>query len=172
MNHPVGRPLPFVVEQAGALAPGRALDVACGQGRHLAWLADRGWAVTGLDADPAALAVAAQRAPGARLIERDVEAHGLLPDDTAAYDLVVVTYFLHRPLFVDVARVLAPGGVLLCETFHEQNRAKRDRPRRAHFALAAGEGRALCQAAGLTVTLSDEGERGDVYTTRVRAEAG
>jgi len=44
-----GEPCPFVVSEAAALRPGRALDLECGQGRHAVWLAEHGWHVTGVD---------------------------------------------------------------------------------------------------------------------------
>lgn len=151
-------PLPFVVRSVGSLRPGRALDVACGRGRHLAWLAGLGWSVVGVDRDDENLREAATRAPQARLVRRDLEAAGLPADWSGAFGLVVMTYFLHRPLFADVARVLAPGGHFVLETFHEENRRRRGHPRRAWLALSAGEGRVLCEAAGLAVVVHEEGE--------------
>jgi 2-polyprenyl-3-methyl-5-hydroxy-6-metoxy-1,4-benzoquinol methylase len=65
--------LAFVDRCARALAPARALDVACGRGRHLALLAGLGWHVTGVDLDEQALGEAAAHAPTARLLTRDVE---------------------------------------------------------------------------------------------------
>ncbi|HEU4406649.1 MAG TPA: methyltransferase domain-containing protein [Polyangiaceae bacterium] len=161
--------LAFVDRCARALAPGRALDVACGRGRHLALLAGLGWHATGVDRDEQALAEAATRAPAARLLARDVEAEGLPAEWGGSFDLVVVTFFLHRPLFADLARVLAPSGRLVLETFHDENRRRRSHPRRPHLALGPAEGRALCEGVGLLVLESDEAERGDVFTTRVLA---
>jgi len=48
----------FLVEELQALAPGRALDVACGEGRNAVWLASKGWHVTGVDFSRAGLAKA------------------------------------------------------------------------------------------------------------------
>lgn len=121
-------------------------------------LAGLGWSVVGVDRDTEALTEAAARAPGARLVVRDVETEGLPPEWTGAFDLVVMTYFLHRPSFAHVARVLAPGGHLVVETFHEENRRRHGHPRRAWLALSAGEGRTLCEAAGLAVIVHEEGE--------------
>ena len=175
----VGAPLPFVcaaVKQlSGAHADGRsdaaprALDVACGKGRHLAVLAAAGWSVSGVDRDAAALRLAAEGTPEAMLVAHDVEAHGLPAEVGTGFDLVLTTFFLYRPLVPAIAAVLAPGGRWLLETFHVENVRRRGRPRREHFALSPGEAAALAVEAGLVVEQVDEAERGEVFTTRLLA---
>ncbi|MBX9817707.1 MAG: class I SAM-dependent methyltransferase, partial [Burkholderiaceae bacterium] len=92
------------------------LDVACGAGRHLAWFANRGHAVTGIDRDTA---LAAQQVPKAALFTADIEngpwplMHDVSPQQFGA---VVVTNYLWRPLFPTLLDSVAPGGWLLYET--------------------------------------------------------
>jgi SAM-dependent methyltransferase len=98
----------------------RTLDVACGRGRHALLLASAGFAVRAVDRDAAR--VASLRALARRLrLPLDAEVVDLERADVdlgrEAWDLVLVFAFLHRPLFPALARSLAPGGILLCETF-------------------------------------------------------
>jgi SAM-dependent methyltransferase len=120
---------------------GRALDVACGRGRHALFLAARGWTVRALDRD--ADAIEALRSEAARrglAVQADVV--DLEAGDTdlgrEAYDLIVVVHYLHRPLFPALLRALAPGGSLLYETF-TVDQARRGRPSNPDFLLRHGE---------------------------------
>jgi SAM-dependent methyltransferase len=109
----------FLVEELDALPPGRALDVACGEGRNAVWLASKRWRVTGADFSRAGLAKAQRLAT-----DRGVEVTWVEADvvewrpPTASFDLVVVMY-LHLPAeqrrraLAHAAAALAPGGVLL-----------------------------------------------------------
>jgi SAM-dependent methyltransferase len=120
---------------------GRALDVACGRGRHALFLAERGWAVRAVDRD--ALAIDALRSEAARqelTVQADVvdlEA-GEVDLGRKAYDLIVVVHYLHRPLFPALLRALAPGGYVLYETF-TVDQARRGRPSNPDFLLRHGE---------------------------------
>ncbi len=112
------------------LPPGRALDVAAGEGRMALWLAALGWQVTALDFSAAGLARGRERAE-----QRGLEVHWQVADATAAdlrteqYDLVLVLYLHlpHAPL-VDVlqrcARAVAPGGRLLVLGHDRDNLAR------------------------------------------------
>jgi tellurite methyltransferase len=101
---------------AGAGDP-RALDVACGDGRNARWLAELGFAVDAVDvSDVAVEALRAAAAEGVLRVDArvvDLE-HDELP---GGYDLVVCMNYLQRDLFGALQRALAPGGLLLCETF-------------------------------------------------------
>jgi 2-polyprenyl-3-methyl-5-hydroxy-6-metoxy-1,4-benzoquinol methylase len=83
----------FLVEEADGLEPGRALDVACGEGRNAVWLASKGWPVTGVDFSHAGLAKVERLAP-----ERGVEVTWVEADvvvwrpPPACFDLVIVMY--------------------------------------------------------------------------------
>ena len=108
----------FAAEVEG-LPPGRALDLACGEGRNAVWLAERGWRVTGIDFSDVALGKAARLAESRRVeaewILADVLEHPLAP---RSFDLVAVLYLqlphdeLARALR-SAAAALAPGGTLV-----------------------------------------------------------
>lgn len=114
----------FVREEVGGLAPGRALDLAAGEGRNSLWMATVGWAVTAVDFS----AVAIEK--GRRLAEQLADPASAaridwLVDDArtyepaeASFDLVLLCYFqIPSPervtVFAHAAAALAPGGVLL-----------------------------------------------------------
>lgn len=109
----------FVVEEVARLAPGRALDLAAGEGRHAVWLAQQGWRTTAVDFSR----VAVER--GQRLArERGVTVEWQVADvrtyqpAEAAFDLVLLAY-LHLPaaelstVLRRARSALAPGGHLL-----------------------------------------------------------
>ena len=116
-----GRPNAQLVAEASRLTPGTALDVGCGEGGDVIWLAQQGWRVTGADFAANGLARAARHADQAGVADRcdwwQVDARTFAAGGRA-YDLVT-THFLHPPDggMVDVARRLAgtvaPGGHLL-----------------------------------------------------------
>ena len=99
-------------------AGGAALDVACGHGRHTRHLAALGVRATAADRDAAALA-ALTGLDGVRAVQADLEG-APWPFAAGAFDGVVVTNYLYRPLFPALAASLAPGGVLIYETFGRQ----------------------------------------------------
>jgi len=107
-------PLPAAAE---GIAPGLALDLACGAGRHALWLAGRGWRVQAMDGSRTGiermLAEARARGVAERIEARiaDLEAPDFALE--GAYDLVCDFYFLHRPLFGQIRRAVRPGGRLL-----------------------------------------------------------
>ena len=109
----------FVVEELAALPPGRALDLACGEGRNAIWLAARGWDVTGVDFSGVAIAkaqaLADEAGVAARFVRADLAGHVPPP---ASADLVLLAYLqVPEPLRTTVleraAAALRPGGVLL-----------------------------------------------------------
>ncbi|MBJ7456610.1 MAG: class I SAM-dependent methyltransferase, partial [Thermoleophilia bacterium] len=114
-----GEPNRFLREEAETLPPGRALDLACGEGRNAVWLARRGWEVTAVDFSGVALAKAARLASAhdvsPRLVEADLSGYAPQPESA---DLVVVLYLhldpgLRARVLARAAAALAPGGVLL-----------------------------------------------------------
>ena len=127
-------PSDWVRRWCTGLAPGRALDLACGRGRHLRWLAQHGWQVTGVDRDEQALA--GLQGLG-ELLHADIES-GPWPLAGRRFDLVVVTNYLWRPLLPAIIDTVAPGGRLVYETFgagHE----RLGRPSRPDFLLQPAE---------------------------------
>ncbi len=144
VSNPLARePSPWVVRFAAALPRGAsALDVACGHGRHARWLARRGCRVTAVDVDPACGASLAG-ADDIAFVQADLES-GRWPFGGQTFDAVVVVHYLHRPLLPLLAAALAPGGLLVCETFAAGNE-RFGRPRNPDFLLQPRE---LLQAFG------------------------
>lgn len=102
------------------LPVGRALDAACGTGRHAIHLHARGWDVIGVDATPAMLDQARVKAPEVRFQPGDLEA---LPLADAAVDLAVCSLALtHVPrleaAIIELARVVRPGGTVIVSDIH------------------------------------------------------
>ena len=105
--------------EAADLAPGTALDLACGEGRNAVWLAGRGWRVTGVDFSDVAIAkareLAARRGVDVELVCADLLDY---EPDPGAYDLVVVLFLQlpaeeRRLVLSRAAASLAPGGTFL-----------------------------------------------------------
>ena len=151
LAHLDAAPSAWVSRFAGLIRPGGAvLDVACGSGRHVRWLAAQGFAVTGVDRNEDA--VAPLRAV-AEIVVADLEG-APWPLSGRRFDAVVVTNYLWRPLWPALRAALAPGGVLLYETFaHGQQLI--GKPSRPDFLLQSGE---LLQACtGLRVVAFEDG---------------
>ncbi len=108
----IGAPTPLLVETAGGLVPGRALDLACGAGRNAVWLVNHGWGVTAVDGSDVAIETVRQRCPAIDGRVADLEKHEF-DLGTSTWDLVVVGYYLQRDLFEPIKRAVAPGGIAL-----------------------------------------------------------
>ncbi|MGA3251771.1 MAG: class I SAM-dependent methyltransferase [Paraburkholderia sp.] len=135
---PLGEPSRWVSHWAHLVAPGGAvLDVAAGAGRHARWFAGHGHPVTALDRDAAALA-AMQDEPLITVLTADLEGAPWPLPDGAKFAAVVVTNYLHRPLFPHLLEALAPGGVLIYETFAQGNQTV-GKPSNPAFLLTPGE---------------------------------
>ncbi|MEQ8965965.1 MAG: class I SAM-dependent methyltransferase [Azospirillaceae bacterium] len=146
----VAPPSPWVTRFAPLIdrAAGPVLDVACGRGRHARWLVERGYAVVGVDIDPSGAADLAGRALILRAdLERpaatgtreraDNDAPGW-PFAEGRFAGVIVTNYLWRPLFDRLIGALAPGGILIYETFAQGNE-RLGRPATPAHLLAPGE---------------------------------
>ncbi len=131
-------------------AGGRVLDVACGSGRHMRWFSERGHPVAGVDRDAQALASAGTFG---QAVLADIEA-GPWPFAGQVFDAVVVTNYLWRARLPDIVATVAPGGVLLYETFARGNESV-GKPSRPDFLLESGE--LLRAAAGLRVVAYEDG---------------
>ncbi len=151
-----GQPNPQLVAEVSALTPGLALDLGCGEGGDVIWLAQQGWTVTGADFSAAGLARAARRAKAAGVADRidwwQVDAR-TFDAGSRRFDLVT-THFLHPGgLMVDVVRRLAtavvPGGHLLV-VGHA--------PSEAFAQLSAEQHRAMWHAEDLLPALVDNFE--------------
>jgi SAM-dependent methyltransferase len=113
------RPNRFLVAEVGGLEPGRALDLACGEGQNAIWLASLGWHVTGVDFSEVAIAKARARAARDAVQLEFVCADLRTYDpDVAAYDLVLLLY-LHvfaderREILRRASAALSTGGTLV-----------------------------------------------------------
>jgi len=115
---------------------GLVLDVACGAGRHARYLAGLGYRVEAVDRDTGALRELADVA-GVTTRNADLE-HGPWPYSGQQFDAIVVTNYLHRPLFSHLLAALADGGVLIYETFAAGNE-RYGRPGNPDFLLKPGE---------------------------------
>lgn len=143
----LGQPSPWVIRFAPLIGSGEVLDLACGSGRHARWLAAKGYRVLGVDRDAAALT--RLRNDGIAVLQVDLEA-----GDAAAWPFspeqfagIVVTNYLHRPLFPKILDSLAPGGVLIYETFALGNE-RFGKPSNPDFLLHPGELLAFMQLPG------------------------
>lgn len=154
--HGNAAPSPWLQRWAHLLPPGgRVLDLACGSGRHLRWLAQRGWHVTGIDRDAAALVASCDLADSgqAELIQADLEG-GPWPCAGRQFDAVLVTNYLWRPLWPHLLAALKPGGMLVYETFADGNQTV-GKPSRPDFLLQPGE--LLMRCAGLRIVAYEDG---------------
>lgn len=145
-------------------AGGPVLDVACGHGRHLRWFAQRGHPVTGVDRSPEAITAVADLG---RAVEADIE-NGTWPFAGETFDAVVITNYLWRPLLPQIVASVAPGGVLIYETFAAGNETV-GKPSRPDFLLQPGE--LLQVAAGLHVVAFEDGftDRPERFVQRIAA---
>lgn len=140
------------VKRWSELVPAGAsvLDVACGSGRHVRWFAQRGGRVTGVDRDAVAVAPLAAIA---EIVVADIEA-GPWPFAGRSFDAVVVTNYLWRERLPDLIGSVAPGGVLIYETFAAGNETV-GKPSNPKFLLRPGE--LLHACAGLRVIAFEDG---------------
>jgi len=149
--HGTETPSPWIVRFAHLVpAGGEVLDLACGRGRHLRWFAGRGHPVVGVDRD--ADAIASLQGVG-EILQADIE-NGPWPLAGRQFAAVVVTNYLWRPLFPRILEAVAPGGVLLHETFALGNETV-GKPSRPDFLLAPGE--LLHAYPGLRVVAYEDG---------------
>ena len=119
---------------------GAVLDVACGYGRHMRWFAARGHPVTGVDRLAEAISSVADLGEA---VSADIE-NGPWPFAGRTFDAVVVTNYLWRPLLGAIVQSVAPGGVLIYETFAAGNETV-GKPSRPDFLLQPGELLRACQ---------------------------
>jgi SAM-dependent methyltransferase len=113
------KPNRWLMAEVEGLSPGRALDLACGEGQNAVWLAEKGWKVLGVDYSSVAIARARERASAAG-VDADFLCADLLElePEPRAYDLVIVL-FLHLPsqdhhtVLARAAEALGPAGTFV-----------------------------------------------------------
>lgn len=139
LPHAHGRdatPSPWVARFAPLVARGaRVLDMASGHGRHALFFASRGCQVVAVDRDASALA-ALERVAGIQVLVADLEAAPW--PAVGRFDAIVVTNYLHRPLFSSILGALAIDGLLVYETFAHGNE-RYGKPANPDFLLARDE---------------------------------
>ncbi len=131
---------------------GLVLDLAAGSGRHTRLLRRRGYSVCAVDRDVSALLPLAET--GCTIRQIDLETGGPWPLG-GGYDGIVVTNYLHRPLLPAIAHALAPGGIVIYETF-ALGTERFGRPQNPDFLLRPSE--LLEVFAMLTVVAFEQGE--------------
>jgi SAM-dependent methyltransferase len=166
-----GQPNPRLVEHAADLPPGLALDVGCGEGADVVWLAERGWRATGADVSVVALEKARRHAGEAGVADRtdwvhvDLVANDPLPGGA---DLVSAMY-VHVPdatfdrVYTAIAGAVRPGGTLLVAGHH---------PAERHTSLRNPHLSHLLFAPERVTSLLEDGWRVDVADARTRDVLG
>jgi SAM-dependent methyltransferase len=138
-------PSDWVRRWADLVTRGPVLDLASGSGRHAILFAERGLEVVAVDRE-------AQAIPGARFVQADLEGGAPWPFAGQRFAAIVVTNYLHRPLFPAIEGALAEEGVLIYETFMVGNE-RYGRPSNPAFLLRPGE---LLQAFGRLTPIAFE----------------
>ena len=124
-------PSEWVVRWAPLVKSGPVLDVASGPGRHARLFAARGFEAVAVDRAP-------QQITGVKFVQADLESGNPWPFAGQRFGAIVVTNYLHRPLFKSIEDSLGEGGVLIYETFMVGNE-KFGRPSNPAFLLREAE---------------------------------
>lgn len=152
--HGTEQPSAWVERWAHLVNPqGRVLDVACGHGRHAYYFHQQNHHVTLVDRSQAAIESVAIEAHDCEKVVADIE-NGPWPFAGRQFDAVVVTNYLWRPLMPTLLASLAPGGVMIYETFTSGNETV-GKPSRPDFLLRPGELLQTCK--DLRVVAFEEG---------------
>ena len=129
------------LRDAGRLGP--VLDLACGRGRHAVPAVRAGLPLIGVDRSAQFLSELRARAEALGedipCLRTDLEREGGLPFREGSAGAVLVFRYLHRPLCERISALLAPGGLLVYETFTEAQRSLPHGPSRPEFLLRPGE---------------------------------
>lgn len=159
-------PNQFLVAEVVDLPAGRAVDLACGEGRNSIWLAEQGWEVTGLDFSPVGLAKAERladlRGVEVTWVESAVENWKPAP---GGYDLVAMLYLqLPQPArstaLATAASAVGPGGTLLVVAHHVDNLTRGyGGPPNAEVLYQVSDVTEAAVAAGLTVERAERAVR-------------
>ena len=146
-------PSPFILKYLSEIKPGGSvLDLACGKGRHTRVCLEHGLDVTAVDIDTRGLGDLAGTAK-LTLISADLE-NAPWPLGEATFDAVIVANYLWRPLFQNIRDAVAPGGLLLYETFAAGNE-RYGKPSNPDFLLQEGELREVF-AKGFGILFSEQ----------------
>lgn len=159
-------PTPLIVQTVSKLAPGKALDLACGTGRNSLWLAENGWEVTAVDGASAAIEILHSRA-----VEQKLKINAIVADlekrefeiAPSSWNLVLLCYYLQRDLFPSVRHGVVPGGIVI-SIVHITEPGEEESPHR----LSPGQLHKYFE--GWEILHSHEGKATDVAHRRAVAE--
>lgn len=138
MHGALSAPSPWVVRFASRIPAGEVLDLACGSGRHSYLLAGLGYRVCAVDQDAEALHELAEAGIATCHVDLESGREASWPFAPQRFTGIVATNYLHRPLFSRILDSLAPGRVLIYETFGDGN-AHFGKPSNPDFLLRPGE---------------------------------
>lgn len=157
----------FVEEMIAGLKPGRALDLAAGEGRNAVWLAERGWDVLAVDFSDVGLEKARKFAGSRNVGERlSVEVADLndYEPEAGGFDLVLIAYLQLpqaelAPILARAAKAVAPGGTFLLVAHDSENLAHGyGGPKSPHVLYTAADVVAAL-GEGLTIEVAERVER-------------
>ena len=169
-EHLPDQPMPLVAGIADGLIPARALDLACGPGRHALLLAARGWQETAVDASQVAIEILKKRARDlnipvdARVADLETHQFEIEPD---GFDLICDCYYLQRDLFPAIRAGVRPGGLAIA-TIHILDDSPGVQPMNPAYLLHPGELSGFF--AGWRILHSREGKPADPSHKRAVAE--
>ena len=161
-EHTTKEPSPLLKTAIEDLKPGRALDIACGVGRHAIYLAERGWHVTAVDSSRVGIDILKERAReagvivDARVANLEAGEFHIEPD---AYDLICVFYYLQRDLFPSIRAGVKPGGDVVA-AIHLNDGKPDAKPRNPDFLLERDELKRLFQDWEITYYREGESDEG------------
>jgi len=127
-------PIPLLTNHIHLAHIGKALDIACGNGRHSKYLVSKGFEVDALDISSVAIEALKDEAH-IEAKEVDFESYALKKE---SYDLIIVSYYLERKLFSQMIEALKPNGILIMETFVQDKQNERT-PSNPSFRLKENE---------------------------------
>jgi SAM-dependent methyltransferase len=169
-EHLLDTPAPLVAHVIQKLPAGRALDLACGAGRHALLLAERGWRVTAVDASRVAIEIVRERARERRL-ELEACAADLEKQEfeiqPQSFDLICVCCYLQRDLFPAIRAGARPGSIVIA-IIHTVDDSPDVKPMNPEFLLRNGELRGFF--AGWDILHDFEGKPADAAHQRAVAE--
>lgn len=150
-EHATSEPGKLLVRVVKNLKPGRALDIACGAGRHSIYLASLGWEVTAVDSSRVGLEILRERArAGGVTVNARIEnlESGKFQIDKDAFDLICVFYYLQRDLFQRLEVGLRAGGTFIA-AIHLVDESPDTKPMNPDFLLRPGELRGFFRGWGI-----------------------
>ena len=169
-EHLLDQPAPLVAGVADGLIPARALDLACGPGRHALLLVTRGWQVTAVDASRVAIEILVKRARDLNLTVdarlADLEKHEL-EIEPGCFDLICDCYYLQRDLFPAIRAGVRPGGLVIA-IIHMLDDSADVKPMNPAYLLRSGELAGFF--AGWRILHAREGKPVDALHKRAVAE--